>query len=54
MQATENKHIGVNAQPPDSESSSDASSQPSYKGEDQVKADAEILGQMYSLTGAGS
>ena len=54
MQATEMKHVGGDAPPPDTESSNDASSHPSYESEDQVKADVELLGKMYSLTGAGS
>ena len=44
------KHVGGDAAPLATESGSDAS----YESEDRVKAEAEILGQIYSLTGAGS
>jgi hypothetical protein len=54
MQATGIKRMGGNAASADTESSSNALSHLCYEREDQVKPDAKIFNQMYSLTGAGS
>jgi hypothetical protein len=54
MQATGIKRVGGNAASADTESSSIALSHHRYESEDQVKPDARIFGQMYSLTCAGS